>query len=136
MNEAEDRGVESEPRNGNRVLAGVTVDGVPEHRVAEVRQMHAHLVGAAGAKSGLNECRATQSQKRIKLCPGWSAAAFGAHRDPAGAGAGAANVALDVGQFGKVAVDDRQIAALHAVNAKLRLEMLDGAVRKSEHHDS
>ena len=115
---------------------GSAVELVTKHGVAEVRQVHADLVGAARAQLGLDQRRRTQpldgtdrGLRRLAATPGGEGA-------PACARSRPADRSLDEALPVEVAGHEREVTALGGVNAELALEVLGGSVGAGQDHDS
>ena len=125
-------GVERQARDRHGVVAAV--DRVAEHRVAERREMHAHLVGAAGSQLGLDQGGRAEALERANGRTRRQTA--GGERRPAGARARAANAAVDEHLLGDVAGDQGAVPPRHRVRAELELQVPGGGVVARQYHDT
>jgi hypothetical protein len=130
VDEPEVGGVERQARDRHGVVAAV--DRVAEHRMAERREMHAHLVGAAGSQLGLDQGGRAETLEWPNRGPRRQAA--GGERRPASARARAADAAVDEHLLGDVAGDQGAVAPRHRVRAKLELQVLGSSVVARQHH--
>jgi len=135
VDEAEVGRVQCQTRDRDRVLAAGAVDGVAEHRVAERREVHAHLVRAARSQLGLDERHRSEPFERTDRRPRRLAGAHRERRAPR-AWARPTDAALDENLELDVAGDQRPVAAAHGVRAELPLQMLGRGVAAGEHHDA
>jgi hypothetical protein len=128
--------VESEPGRQRQGVVAVAVDRVAEHRMPEVGEVNADLVGAAGAELRLNEREdavplegADEGQRRP------SAGALD-QRGATGAGTRPADIAIDALVVSQVARRQGEVAPGHKVGLELVVKMLRGLVRQRQNHQA
>lgn len=134
MDEPEDGRVECQPPDRERVGLGIPVDGVPEHRVAEVGEVDADLVRAAGAELSLDERRRPQALERPQHRAGGAAAGpRGECRAPR-ARPRPADAALHQLLPQEIPARQSEVETLHGVEPKLAVQVFGRGVRDRQHH--
>ncbi|HPW54911.1 MAG: hypothetical protein KA072_07425 [Thermoanaerobaculaceae bacterium] len=118
----------------NRVQSGVAVHRVAEHGVAEIRQVYAHLVGAAGGQRGRHQGGATELLDRLERRLRRAHSEPGAERSEPGARPRATDAAVDGGRLAEVSGGECEVAAFHQVSLELGVEVPGGVVVEREHH--
>jgi hypothetical protein len=132
VDEAELCRVQREARHPHRVRLRLAVDLVTEHRVAEEREVDAHLVGPAGVQLGLDQHRPAERLDRADHRARRAAAAR--QRGTARSGGRAADTAVDAGCPRQRAGDEREVAPGHGVEAELLLQVACRAEVPGQHH--
>jgi len=126
--------MEGEPPGCDGVGGRIAVDRVPQHRVAQVGEVNANLVGAPRPQLRLRE----RGPREPLQWPhdGLSRAPARPRRQGGAAGprARAADPARDKLLAFQVPAHERDVATLHRVGAELALQVLGGRVGKGQHH--
>jgi hypothetical protein len=128
VNEPEHCRVKREPSGFDGVGGGIAVDPVSQHGMAQVGEVHPHLVGAAGSQFRLNKREPPELLQRPHDRVGRAPARPRRQRRPAGTGARAADPARNQDFASEIAAHQRQIATLHRVSAELALKLLSRGV--------
>lgn len=128
--------MQCQARDRRWIVSGVAVHCVPEHRMAEIREVHPDLVSAAAPERRFHERRRAQPLDR---CEGSRRRAPAVSRAEGGApsiGARASDVAVDGHRGCKVAGGERQVPPLDPMCDELRVQVLGGLVRECKDHDA
>jgi hypothetical protein len=133
VNEPEHCRVKREPSRVDGVSGRIAVDPVAQHGMAEVGEVHPHLVCAAGSQLRLNQREPPKLLKRPHDRVGRAPARARRQRRPPGTGARAADSARNQGLAGEIAAHKRQIPTLDRVSPELALELLGRGVGQGQH---
>ncbi len=134
VDETQDSRMECEPPGRDGVGGRIAIDGVPQHSVAQVGEVHPNLVGAPCPQLRLHERGPREPLQWTHGGP--SRAPAGPRRQGGAAGrrARAADPARDKHLAFQVPAHERDVATLHRVGAELALQLLRGRVGEGQHH--
>jgi CubicO group peptidase (beta-lactamase class C family) len=132
VDERQRRRVQREPRHLNWVGSGITIDGIPQHRVTKVGEVNTHLVRAACTQLGFHQRSAGQLLDRSNDRARWAPASPRRQGGPTRAGPRTADAPPDQHLVAELPARQGQVAPLRAVRAKLSLQPACAGVGKRE----
>lgn len=134
VDETERCRVQRQTSGRDRVGRGIAVDRVSEHRVAQVGEMDAHLMGAPGSELRLHQRHPSEPLERPHNCVCRPPPRSRCQSRAPGARTRATDPASDQDLTGHVPAHERDVAALHGVGAELGLKVVGRGVGEGEHH--